>query len=226
MAIKSTLTSITCMMSRIRPALYAGIAALLASCASFETEINFHHIGTVTDATGYPSLERVARPYIVGRQSVIYVRDAVTTDEEATVSLDLVSGTPLLLGHNTRVFFTGVSGGDQRYDIELSVTDGFFEVRGNENASHRYLINTTRAIVETSAERFAIVYSESRDTIDVVSLSDRDITISNRNGTVQLTGPLEATSVSAGSAPQAPSAWSSVRLDETRARFTRPALEQ
>ncbi len=188
---------------------------LATGCTDLDQEIRFIKTANVLSSTGYPTVNRVGRSYILAPQSVLYLNDVITTDAVATVALQLTGGSRIELGNNSSLLFSGLSDEATPPGIGFTLTRGSLMLSGNKSGARNYEIATSMALIETGSEHFWLGYSAARDSIDIVSLGVEPVLIKNGDGSVLLTAPYEATTIIGASAPQAIKKWAPEKFSET-----------
>ena len=202
----------------IKVFLAIGLACQLNACSNGGTAVNSTTvIGYVSQSTGFPSVLRNSRPYILAEKSQIFPGDVISTDEQSLVRVELTAANEIKLGTHSRLLITQIDQEDGDILVNLNLSSGSLGVRGQSGHPVSYAINTAFAQVATKAQNFWLGYPPGIDSVDVVSLGEEDIIIKNRSGEARLNSPLQASSVTSGSAPTEPRFWSQNKLSETLA---------
>lgn len=196
-------------------------ALLLAGCTPADQSGNTARaVGLVTSSTGFPSVQRNSRPYILARQSTLFAGDVVTTDEQSLIDFTLGEDIDISLGTRSRLLITEYIPSGDSARVTLSLSSGSMEVAA-ASPGDRYEISTTHAVISTRANRYWIGYAPSLRELDVVALSGHPVKVKNRDGSVELRARLESSSVTAGAAPQESLRWTQAKFDDVRAASQR-----
>ena len=183
---------------------------VLAACSPYETYVvPTTSIATVLQSTGYPSVLRNSRPYILAEQSIIYPGDRISTDEQSRVQLQLQNGQVLKLSTRSQLLVSPTIL-DTKIQ-EFSLSKGSLEFSGNTIGDAHYKVQTT---IATASNHLWLAYSRNQNGIDLVSLGEETIKVSNQDGEVTLNTPYQATTILPGAAPQTPLIWSKKKFDE------------
>jgi hypothetical protein len=194
---------------------------LLTGCSTYEPYvISTTPIGTVTRSTGFPSVMRNARPYILAQQSQLYQGDIVTTDEQSLVTLRLASGATVELGTRTQLLIKYFGQNGNRHLHELSLSRGSIHL-SSPTVSNEFKLATTISAINTSTSALWLGYLPADRGVQVLSLGTDPVEVSNVNGAVTLTAEYEVTTITPGGAPQQPLTWSAQRYESVKRTTTR-----
>lgn len=172
-------------------------------------------IGKVSMSTGFPSVLRNSRPYILAEQSAVFTGDILITDEQSLVNFTLGDGISIKLGTHSRLMVSEYTPSGDSARIILSLSTGSMEIEAPRSGD-RYEITTTMADIRTRAHHFWLGYDSTGRELEVVTLSSQPVRVKNRDGSVELASPLEASSVTAGTAPQKSPRWTRPKFEETK----------
>jgi uncharacterized DUF497 family protein len=198
------------------------LICLLSGCSSYKPYvIQTVAVGAVLSSEGFPAVLRNSRPYILAPQSVIYPGDVVTTDEQSLVVLKLDDGSTLSLGTRSQLLVKQIEYDSEKMQSNLSLSRGSLEFNGAKASRNDNTISTTSADIHTESKHFWIGYTPGTNVVDVVSLSEAEILVTNINGSTTLDSPLETSAIPPGSAPQDPLIWSEKKFEELRNRRNR-----
>lgn len=187
----------------------------LTACSLYEPYVvQTSPIGKVTAASGYPEVMRNARPYMLDEQSLLFLGDILTTDEQSLVQVSLDTGVVIETGTRTQLRF-GETGEEHR----LTLTAGSAEIYDTQSVNE-FQITTNFARIVSNSGHVWVGYLTSGNGIEVVSLSDAPVTVSNDDGSVVLTAPMQVTSLRPAAAPQQAGYWSAQRFDRTKLQYT------
>lgn len=178
-------------------------------------------IGIVTDSTGFPSVTRNSKPYILAPQSRIFAGDIITTDEQSLVRIALDAGTHLQLGTRTRLLIDDCQHRSQRNQCRVMLTSGSIDVASAAGMPTGFVVGTTVAEVKSSAGSFWVGYEDKNRLVRVFSLSESDIRVSNEDGESVLLRPLDTTRILPGAAPAEVRSLTRQRVEQTMAGHQR-----
>jgi hypothetical protein len=188
----------------------------VAGCSSFRYNSIPGPIGTITATAGLPAVTRNNRPYILAKHSKIYSGDIISTDERSTAGLALVSGQTIDIPPQTQWLVIDVTTNGVDYKSSSSLAQGALQVKGPGDTPHEFIIRTAIAELQTLAEYFWLGYHKQGNAgLIVVAIDGVPVTVRNRNGTTNLTGPMQTSTVAPGVAPQSTINWSEQKLRNT-----------
>ncbi len=198
---------------------------LLSACSHYKPYvISTTPIGMVSASTGFPSVLRNARPYILDEQSQLYQGDVITTDEQSLVHINFNSGATLELGTQSQLLLSQYSEIRHQRLHGLSLSKGSMTVSrraGDFGVAPVFEIATTIATVESRGDNFWLGYTPASNGVDVVSLTHEPVTVRNKSGSIELNQPLQMTTVTPGGAPQAMLVWSEKKFERRKKPYTR-----
>lgn len=198
---------------------------LLSACSHYEPYvISTTPIGVVAASTGFPSVLRNARPYMLDEQSQLYQGDVITTDEQSLVHINFNSGATLELGTQSQLLLSEYAEIKHHHLHGLSLSKGSMTVNrraGDFGGAPVFEIATTIATVESRGDQLWLGYTPASKGVDVVSLTHEPVTVRNRSGSVELNQPLQMTTVTPGGAPQAMLLWSKDKFERRKKQYTR-----
>lgn len=187
-------------------------------------------VGEIVKSTGYPSVIRHSRPYILAAQSRLYEGDVITTDDQSLVNITLANNAVIKLGSRSQLLITElqVAKDDSKTTsfARVTLSRGSMELDGRANGvnpegTNRIEISTSIAMVTTTSETLWLGYTDQNTSLDVVSLGSETVTVSNRDGTVAFASPYVASTTIAGSAPQTAITWSRKKFQDALDSATR-----
>ena len=188
----------------------------LTGCSSLPYNSISGPIGTITAATGLPSVTRNNRPYILAKHSKIYIGDVIGTDKRSAIGLALVSGQTIDIPPQSQWLVIDMTTNGVAYKSSSSLAQGALQVKGPGDTAHEFVIRTAIAELQTLAEHFWLGYHKQGNAgLIVIAMDDAPVTVRNRNGTTTLTAPGQTTSVAPGVAPQDTVKWTEQKLLNT-----------
>lgn len=177
-------------------------------------------IATVIESHGIPTLNRRALPYVLGNQSQLYQGDIVRTDNTSILTIELITGSRFTLSPRSELHIEEVSSNGSDWILRFNLASGAMEI-AHSNKPETFVIRTNIASVMGKNANLWVGYSAGYRRLDVVSLGQTDIVVSNQDGAVTLSVPMEASTILPGAAPQQKTQWSSAKLQATRQTFNR-----
>ena len=188
----------------------------LVGCSSLPYNSISGPIGTITAATGLPSVTRNNRPYILAKHSKIYIGDIIGTDKRSAIRLALVSGQTIDIPPQSQWLVIDMATNGVDYKSSSSLALGALQVKGPGDTPHEFIIRTAIAELQTLAEHFWLGYHKQGNAgLTVIAMDDVPVTVRNRNGATTLTAPRQTTSVTPGAAPQSTVNWTEQKLQNT-----------
>jgi hypothetical protein len=195
---------------------------LMPACTTtFESPGPTEVVGAIVDSTGYPSVLRHSRPYILAPQSRLYEGDVITTDNQSLVYLTLGNNTVIKLGCESQLLITEFQAGEDTDSsfARVTLSRGSMELGRRDNGSrptgaNEIEISTSIALVSTTSETLWLGYTKKNTSLDVVSLGSEIVNVSNRDGKVALASPYMASTTIAGSAPRTAITWSQKKFND------------
>ncbi len=180
---------------------------LLTACESLP-ESEPDTIGHVTNAAGFPVVNRNNQEYILARQSDIYPADIFDTDEKSMVEMTFADSATITLSTKSHLVLHHFDGGGDLHSMDLNLTKGTLRARLPHHLQLE--LRTPLGYARLSGGEF--LARIVNNTLEVVMLDGRSLIVGNRSGEVILDKPGLGTTVIAGSAPQSTYLWSSHKL--------------
>ena len=194
----------------------SALLLLVASCSSGPEYAQLDgDIAMVIRTVGVPTVERNARPYMLGQRSEIFAGDVIRTGTDAAAVIRLPDGTPMTVGPGSHLRVSRVETDGSHLRFELNLSEGGLEIASGLTTP-QIRLGTTTAIIQSDGAGFWVSYERVHGHLQVVSLGGSPVTISNRDGTVVLEERLDASSVAPGVAPNNVTRWSASRFESER----------
>jgi len=169
-------------------------------------------IGLVTASTGYPSVVRNNRSYILARESRIYATDVLDTDEDSMLQIRMIDDTIITLAKGSHIVIHRYLKKTNAVKIEATLTKGAIRTTREPDADHNieFIFSTPIAAIRSDSHDFWASFGDR--TLDVIMISGTEMEVSNRSGQRQITQPNYGIKVIAGSGPQEPILWNDSRI--------------
>lgn len=169
-------------------------------------------IGLVTESSGYPSVVRNNRSYILARESRIYSTDVLDTDEESMLQIRMIDDTLITLAKSSHVVIHRYLQKVDAARIEATLTKGAIRATRKHDVENNIeiLFSTPIAAIRSFSHDFWASFHDR--TLDVIMIDGKEIEVSNRSGKRQVTRPSYGIKVTAGSGPQEPILWNDARI--------------
>lgn len=198
----------------------------LAGCYSLPYNSISGPIGTITAATGLPSVTRNNQPYILAKHSKIYIGDIIATGNRSAIGLALISGQTINIPPQSQWLVINMSTNGVDYKSSSGLAQGALQMKGRGDTPHEFIVRTAIAELQTLSEHFWLGYPKQGNTgLIVIAMDDTPVTVRNRNGTTTLTAPGQTTTVAPGVAPQDTTYWTEQKLRNTIEYYNeRPSL--
>lgn len=169
-------------------------------------------IGTVTAASGMPSVIRHNEQFILGVQSQIYEGDILETNGDSRTRIKMIDHSIIRLGHRAHLvihrydFSPGASSSSAR----MTFTSGAMQIDAEDLAKSRtpnFHIQTPLANIHARSTGFWAGFKPGGKQLDLLLLHGEDIEVTNDQGSVKLDNRDFGTTVIAGGTPQVPVEW-------------------
>lgn len=169
-------------------------------------------IGLVTESTGYPSVVRNNRSYILARESRIYATDVLDTDEDSMLQIRMIDDALITLAKDSHVVIHRYLQKTDAVRIEATLTKGAIRATRQQDVNNNIeiLFSTPIAAIRSFSHDFWVSFGDR--TLDVIMIKGAEMEVSNRSGKRQVTQPNYGIKVIAGSGPQEPILWNDSRI--------------
>lgn len=208
MRFKKKSHSITCILV---------LAVATAGCAQTMDERETHTIGVVKAASGFASVVRNNRNYILDSQSRIFKGDIVRTDGNSKTSIEMIDDSLIQIGPDSHIVFHlyDYTPDADSPNARIVLTTGSLRISTRFVGSGRrtrYEIQTPVAVINVLGADVWGGFIFTDNTLDVALLAGRGISVENSHGQVEITTAGQGTTVIGRAAPQPPRPWSISKL--------------
>ena len=176
-------------------------------------------IGIVVQSSGYPSVSRRNRSYMLSTQSNIYQGDIIETDEGSMMKIKMNDGSTFVLGHNTHfvIHYYKYESKLKSLIARISFTSGSLLTSTLEDTlaqKSRFEITTPLGVIGAQAAEFWSGFTFGQNRLDTLMLKGSNVVISNDHGSAEIEENKYGTAIMGNSAPKKPEIWSNRKLDE------------
>lgn len=208
-----------CARASLRAILVLVLLASLAGCFLFRhpAPMGPRVIGTVTEASGSPSLIRRNQSYIIGVQSRIYEGDIVETDDASRARIEMIDHSTIGFGGGSHCIFHHYEfkPGDTTPVASMTFTSGSMRIAsaGYDKGKHpTFQVQTPMATIGIHGGELwgGFVFGDGR--LDIALVAPGAFDVANDHGSVEVSTAGYGTTVLAGGAPQEPVRWTPDRL--------------
>lgn len=216
---KTNLPGPTAIRVRKHLACFVCIALFMSGCiAPVEKNLEPKLIGTVTNYSGFPSVSRDNRLYILANQSKIYEGDILKTDSSSRLHITMSGDAQYQLGPNTHFVFHQFPLMDKpsQDHAKMSFSSGSLTVKPSTrqySRSTRFTINTPYATLSVRDAGFWAGFIFGNNMLDTVLLDSSSMRVANEHGETVIENPNLGTTIIGHSAPHSPKPWDDKKIN-------------
>lgn len=176
-------------------------------------------IGIVVQSSGFPTVIRKNRNYMLASQSRIYQGDIVETDGDSMIKIKMNDGSTFILGHDTHfvIHYYKYESNLKSLIARISFTSGALltsTVKDTLAHKTRFEITTPLAVIAVQSAEFWSGFTFGRNRLDTLMLSGTKVVIQNDHGSIEIKNNKSGAAVIGNSAPKAAEIWPNRKLDE------------
>jgi hypothetical protein len=194
---------------------------ILSGCMNNAISVSTE-IGVVTASEGFPSVIRNNQSYILDKESRIFAKDVIDTDEQAKLQIRMIDNTIFSIGHGSHFVLHRYWKMPEAFRLEGTFTKGTIRaIRDAQEIEVEIIFTTPLATIRSLSEDFWAGFVDRN--FEVALIKGSSIIVRNRSGVREILEPKHGIKVNIGSGPQEPIPWNEFRIN---AAIAKTKLEQ